>query len=422
MVYEKALLTSSTIKIQSLTGYTLYLQLQTEPMLLCTISQRFNAVSNTSWTRAGHKGTQRTPFAGHVRPVLTRKQASSKIVKMEAQLERQSREKRMRVAIVGAGICGLATAVVLHRKGLDVSVYDRATALKQNAGTGLALFPNGLQALRLIDQELYEAVKDAGSVVKGVAMINGSNSLSDEPLQAFPSPMQATYGEPMVCIRWGALQSTLASFLPPECLNLDSGLRNFTVISPERGVNLQLARRDGTLLPVVEADLLIACDGIRSVVRETLLSDGPPSDLGRVIWRGIVHRSDVANVDSFFPEATTCIGAMGPSRTLCFMDVGDGMYWAAGALDGAFNPDVDLAGGAWAQCRDAFKDVPDALACLDATPPEKVFASRVIDRPPTFKTNFSGPVTLSGDALHPVTPSFGQVDERGLPVFNIIQH
>ena len=58
-------------------------------------------------------------------------------------------------------------------------------------------------------------------------------------------------------------------------------------------------------------------------------------------------------------------------------------------------------------CGPLFKDVPDLLACLDATPPEKLYVSRIFDRTPLFATNFSGPVTLNGDALHAVTPTYG---------------
>jgi salicylate hydroxylase len=42
-----------------------------------------------------------------------------------------------------------------------------------------------------------------------------------------------------------------------------------------------------------------------------------------------------------------------------------------------------------------------------------LYVSRVLDRPPLFPASsqtekFAGPVTLLGDAAHPVIPSFGQ--------------
>src|SRR5689334_16471163 len=50
------------------------------------------------------------------------------------------------VAVVGAGITGLAAAVALHQRGLRVTVYEQAAALVE-IGAGLSVFANGLRVL-----------------------------------------------------------------------------------------------------------------------------------------------------------------------------------------------------------------------------------------------------------------------------------
>jgi 2-polyprenyl-6-methoxyphenol hydroxylase-like FAD-dependent oxidoreductase len=49
----------------------------------------------------------------------------------------------MRIAIVGAGIGGLSAAVGLQRAGAEVTVFERAPAVRAG-GSGLSLFANGL--------------------------------------------------------------------------------------------------------------------------------------------------------------------------------------------------------------------------------------------------------------------------------------
>ena len=58
-----------------------------------------------------------------------------------------------RIAIAGAGIAGLTTALTLLQQGLQVDVYEQAGQLGE-VGAGLQLSPNGtrvLQALGLAD-------------------------------------------------------------------------------------------------------------------------------------------------------------------------------------------------------------------------------------------------------------------------------
>ena len=54
--------------------------------------------------------------------------------------------ERIRVAIVGGGIGGLAAANALVRRGIDVMVYEQASALGE-VGAGVFIYPNSLRQL-----------------------------------------------------------------------------------------------------------------------------------------------------------------------------------------------------------------------------------------------------------------------------------
>ncbi len=50
-----------------------------------------------------------------------------------------------KIAIAGAGIAGLATAIGLARQGYDVNVFERAGKIEE-VGAGLQIGPNAVRA------------------------------------------------------------------------------------------------------------------------------------------------------------------------------------------------------------------------------------------------------------------------------------
>jgi salicylate hydroxylase len=65
---------------------------------------------------------------------------------------------RLRIAIVGAGIAGLASAIALKdHPGIEVQIYERANRL-QEIGASIALGPNGMRTLERLG--VHEALSD----------------------------------------------------------------------------------------------------------------------------------------------------------------------------------------------------------------------------------------------------------------------
>ena len=338
------------------------------------------------------------------------------------------------MVIAGAGIGGLATCLALRRVGVDAHVYERASSLKADAGTGIALWPNGLKALRAIGGDVEAEVASRGASITGVTFgmvddarsareptdffLGGSSAMEKMKAaalglvsKAVPALLRVKYGAGLVCVRWASARAALASFLPSECVHLDAALDGIAATEFEdgsRGVLVSFRRRDGSEYSAdgpVAADVLLGADGVRSAAREAVLRDGVPRDNGRVIWRGVVDADRVRRLyrekslvpgkerafdgdgfPSFCPAKSTSLRASrdaSAGRTTCFMDVGGGqLYWAAGCLDEtvcAAN-DADDA----QTCAATFAQYPDVLSCLEATRMSdgKVYASRVLDRPP----------------------------------------
>src|SRR5580704_3017418 len=114
------------------------------------------------------------------------------------------------IGIIGGGIGGIASAVALHRIGIDVSVYERDEQLRE-VGAGMMLWPNATRVLRdlgLLEQVLARSGRNTHFLVrKSTGKILMSIALGNLDV-------------PAVCMRRTDLLSILLSALPRECLRL----------------------------------------------------------------------------------------------------------------------------------------------------------------------------------------------------------
>ena len=69
---------------------------------------------------------------------------------------------RLRVAVVGGGIGGLAAANALVRRGADVTVLEQAAVLGE-VGAGIMIYPNSLRQLERMG--LRDAMAQVGAKV-----------------------------------------------------------------------------------------------------------------------------------------------------------------------------------------------------------------------------------------------------------------
>ncbi|NEP08347.1 MAG: NAD(P)-binding protein, partial [Okeania sp. SIO4D6] len=121
-----------------------------------------------------------------------------------------------KVAIIGGGIGGLATANALRKQGIDAHVYEQARDLRP-VGAGLSINPNGLKALETIEPSIVEQLKQAGSILKVINLRKNTGEI----IQQTKITMMEKYGQPLLSIRWSKLQEILAAALPPEIIHLN---------------------------------------------------------------------------------------------------------------------------------------------------------------------------------------------------------
>ncbi|WP_246271394.1 FAD-dependent monooxygenase [Amycolatopsis acididurans] len=295
----------------------------------------------------------------------------------------------MEIAIVGGGIGGLAAAAFLRRAGLPSTVYEQAPELRE-VGAGLVVAPNAARLLRRLGV-LEELVRRAVRLDVGWEFRRWQDGtvLSAENLQA----CEGLYGEQTYTVHRADLLEAIAAAVPEGTVRLGA---RCVAVSGQR-----LRFDDGQ---VTEADVVIGADGMHSVVRHALTGSPAPVYSGLCAFRALVP-VDAAPPFALRDAQTLWIG---PDHHLVHYPI------SAGKLVNlvAFAPAGDYSVESWT----ATATVEQFLAEFEGWDPRLRDLIRaggtpgrwaLLDRAP-LKRWSHGPVTLLGDAAHPMFPFFAQ--------------
>ncbi len=303
------------------------------------------------------------------------------------------------IAIIGAGISGLAAAIALARAGRAVEVFEQASAFRR-IGAAINLCPN---AVRVLDgmgigpalRERAHIPAYRNSLVYDTAEETSRTDLTDA---------EARFGAPQIMTHRADLLSALENALPAGSVHL--GMRLVGLDQTADGVVLVF--EDGTRRTVAGA---IGADGIHSVVRAAVFGAESPTYSGMTAYRGIVPKERLPDLD--FNGSTKWWGPTLDSMLVTFsINRGSEVFVFAtkGEPEGAresWSAEADVA-----ELRAAFADYhPDARRTLAAIDQPLKTALYVRDSLPRWG---EGRVTLLGDACHPMLPFMAQGAAMGL--------
>src|SRR5712691_812285 len=166
----------------------------------------------------------------------------------------------LNVAIIGAGMGGVAAAAALRKQGIAVTVYEQAKQFTR-LGAGIQIGCNAMHVLRGLGLE-----PGLRAETFYPRSWNNRHWQTGEVLfdMLFGQPAEAKYGAPYLLAHRGDLHAALASAVPDELIHLDHRL---TGIEPMANGGVRLVFANGR---TVEADAAIGADGVNSVVKEAL--------------------------------------------------------------------------------------------------------------------------------------------------------
>lgn len=300
--------------------------------------------------------------------------------------------KRPSIAIIGAGMGGLAVATTLRQIGADVTVYEQAHQFAR-VGAGIQMLPNSTRVLSSIgvEEKLRPIAFEPYSHLNRVWN-------TGEVKRELPMP-ESLYGSPFLCMHRADLHEALLSILPDQIVQLNKKL----VGLDQRAGRVILSFANGGK---AEHDAVIGADGVHSLVRSIIVGADAPLHKGRIAYRAVF-------------DASLMNGEIRPSRTkwwgpdrhiVIYYTAKDrsSLYFVTSVPESAewLTQESWSAKGDLRELRAAFEGFhPEVQMVLSACPDCHKWA--ILERNPLPRWS-DGHVVLLGDACHPMTPYMAQ--------------
>ncbi|QNK69955.1 FAD-dependent monooxygenase [Variovorax sp. PAMC26660] len=330
----------------------------------------------------------------------------------------------MHIVIIGAGLGGLCLAQGLHRRGVSFDVYERDAAPDSRPqGFRIKIDQTGQQALEAcLPPALNTLFKQTCAIpVSGVNLIGPSL----EPVsERWVASWQRAGGDDAPVGRVEDVNADRLAMRRVLLSGIEAHVHFGRVFDgyERSGGALRACFEDGS---VVEADVLVAADGVNSTVRGLRLPDVVPIDTGSTcIYGKTLFAADTASriAPLFHTKTSVAFG----DRLAVIVDpmkfrprssprpVGDYLYWAMIGPNDRLNP-VDDATALPSEPRNRAHAIvlsraadwhPGFRALFELAAPSDVamLPIRTMTAPPAWKTDG---VTVLGDAIHVMSPAGG---------------
>lgn len=296
--------------------------------------------------------------------------------------------EHLKVIIIGAGIGGLTAGIALNQAGYEVEIYDRVRELRP-VGAGISLWSNGVKVLNRLGFGT-EIAAIGGKMERMEYRTRTGELLNDISLL----PLIEAVGQRPYPVARADLQNMLLKAYGKE---VTLGARCVGVEEDESGVTATF--EDGTQ---ARGDLLVAADGIHSILRKYVLdTEFIPQYGGYVNWNGLVVASpDLAPLDTWAIY-------VGEHKRASMMPVANDRFY--------FFFDVPLPKGTSSNPADYqqelaghFQGWADPVQRLiQQIDPQKTARLEIHDMGPIDRY-VRGRVALLGDAAHATCPDLGQ--------------
>ena len=310
----------------------------------------------------------------------------------------------MKVIIAGAGIGGLALALMLHKRGIECDVYESVREIKP-LGVGINLLPHAAGELEQLG--LLQTLADNAVATSALHYYN----VHGQTIWQEARGLAAGYPVPQLSIHRGTLQLLLAAAVRERlgAHRLHTGMAFESLEQDTSGVTAHFRRRNDGGPQAVRADVLVGADGIHSAVRKAFYPRGDAFRFsGRILWRAITY------APPYLDGRTMFMAGYQDQKFVAYPLADDGrrpglvpVNWIAElSVQGRDLPATDwnrvvdksvfnrpFQGWKW-----PWVDIP---ALIDGA--QTIYEFPLVDKDPLPRWSH-GRATLMGDAAHPLYP------------------
>lgn len=297
--------------------------------------------------------------------------------------------KKRKGIVIGAGVGGLTAAAAMRRAGVEVEIYERARELRE-AGAALGIMSNAVAALRSIG--INGALEANGEAIDDFQIFDTKGKLiAVTPLKQ----LHAELGFPSISIHRAALQRILIDAAADCPIHLGAACERIEYLSP--GVRVYFA--DGR---TAEGDFVVGADGLHSAVRRQLHGDAAPRYAGYAVYLATIAFAHPRLVRGYTGHY------WGKGTRFGLVDIGSGQFYWWATRNCACRSQPQDAHARKQELLHYFSGWADEVeSAISATPAQEILQVDAQDRPFIARWG-AGPVTLLGDAAHPMLTSLGQ--------------
>ena len=277
------------------------------------------------------------------------------------------------IAIIGAGISGLALGCILKKADIPVIIFEKSKDIS-DYGAGISISPNGIRILKNL--KLYDEVVAVSSNPRQASFYSSNKQINSFHIDVVTTSRQVLFKS-----------------LYKKYISLDGDILFDHKLCDANYDDLELHFSNNTSYKVKH---VAACDGIKSICRKKFESNNEPVYSGYSVWRAIVEKKQ-KNIKTF----------LGPNHHIVTYPISDSKVSFVAAIKTPKKyKESWRSSGTYEELKDdLLLGNKDSYSFINENTP--LFKWGVYIRPHIKNIKYKN-LTLLGDAAHPIVPFIGQ--------------